>query len=107
MERGKIAKSFKERVLVNSLSLDLLSGQDRDVVDKAESDMIRLFFNMVKKGHCSREVLMSTVKENSLAGLLSIGNLRRHLGLRKALVYWAVFHVWPVAWVLYGRSWND
>ena len=93
MERGKIAKSFKDRVLVNSLSLDLLSAQERDVVDKAESDIIRLFFNMVKKGHCSREVLMATVKENSLAGLLSIANLRRHLGLRKALVYWATLHL--------------
>ena len=93
MERGKIAKSFKDRVLVNSLSLDLLSGQERAVVDKAESDIIRLFFNMVKKGHCSREVLMATVKENSLAGLLSIANLRRHLGLRKALVYWATLHL--------------
>ena len=93
MERGKIAKSFKDRVLVNSLSLDLLSGQERDVVDKAESDIIRLFFNMVKKGHCSRDVLMATVKENSLAGLLSIANLRRHLGLRKALVYWATLHL--------------
>ena len=93
MERGKIAKSFKDRVLVNSLSLDLLSGQERVVVDKAESDIIRLFFNMVKKGHCSRDVLMATVKENSLAGLLSIANLRRHLGLRKALVYWATLHL--------------
>ena len=93
MERVKIAKSFKDRVLVNSLSLDLLSAQERDVVDKAESDIIRLFFNMVKKGHCSREVLMATVKENSLAGLLSIANLRRHLGLRKALVYWATLHL--------------
>ena len=93
MERGKIAKSFKDRVLVNSLSLDLLSGQEMVVVDKAESDIIRLFFNMVKKGHCSRDVLMATVKENSLAGLLSIANLRRHLGLRKALVYWATLHL--------------
>ena len=93
MERGKIAKSFKDRVLVNSLSLDLLSGQERAVVDKEESDIIRLFFNMVKKGHCSRDVLMATVKENSLAGLLSIANLRRHLGLRKALVYWATLHL--------------
>ncbi len=93
MERGKIAKSFKDRVLVNSLSLDLLSGQERVVVDKAESDIIRLFFNMVKKGHCSRDVLMATVKENSLAGLLSIANLRRHLGLRKALVNWATLHL--------------
>ncbi len=107
VERDKIARSLEDRVLVHSLTLSILSGQDRDVLDKAEFDMISFYFRLIKKNRCGRRFLMRLVRNNSLAGLLSIANLRRYLGLRKALVYWAVFHIWPVAWVLYGRSWND
>ena len=107
VERYKITRSLEDRVLVHSLTLSILSGQDRDVLDKAEFDMISFYFRLIKKNRCGRRFLMRLVRKNSLAGLLSIANLRRHLGLRKALVYWAVFHIWPVAWVLYGRSWND
>jgi len=96
MGRRLDARGIDNKICSQARMLEIASSVDSETRRKAELNVVRASYNLIKDGY-PRKVVMGSVKENNLSPLFSLASLRILLGLWKAVSYFAVFHLGPAS----------
>lgn len=96
------AKAMDNIARTNAFRLESVKGFE-DLQGDAGRYCVRTLFNMVKHGG-NRKDVRSAAKNHGIWSTVSFGNLRKLLGFKKAITYWAVLHVDGVAPLFYPNK---
>ena len=98
-------KDLRDFSKTSKLTVDLSGEIDDAVKEKSETNAMRCFFNWIKRGY-DRQMVMGLVDEFGFPHLFTISSLVKHLGLRKALIYYLVTRFDAASRLIYSRKWN-
>ncbi len=99
----KSEKDLRDFILASKLTIDLSGEIDDRIKERSETNALRCFFNWIKRGF-ERKMIVELVDEYGLSYLFSVPAIIRHVGLKKAFIYYPVLKFDGAARLIYGSK---
>ena len=96
-------KNLRDFLTASKLTVELSGQIDSRIKIITETNAMRCFFNWIKRGF-ARQKIMGLVDEYGFSDLFTVPSLIRHLGFRKALVYYPVTRFDAASRIIYGNK---
>ena len=97
----KKRRDLETMLSASAMCVKMTTGMDDEIREMAERKAITSVFNKLKAGY-DRKMIVELVGQTGLAPLYSFSSLSKRLGIKKAVVYWSVFHSGLIARFFYG-----